>query len=185
MNSFYLDHNVRKCAEMHNNKHCVKMILEYAQILSTAHRVLDGTKTVQLSASGRKATRYILDGDVNHILYTATHVSHPSNIWVRQSRENYIWLSNMLIALCEEYTYRYGKTHKVEREGLCFVLLKNVPKNIGDKGWSEPTPAMPDDCKVPGNSIASYRQYYIKNKTHLADWKNRKVPDWYANLQFC
>ena len=179
MNIFYLDHNVRKCAEMHNNKHCVKMILEYAQILSTAHRVLDGTKTVQLSASGRKATRYILDGDVNHILYTATHVSHPSNIWVRQSRENYIWLSNMLIALCEEYTYRYGKTHKVEREGLCFVLLKNVPKNIGDKGWSEPTPAMPDDVKVKGDSIASYRNYYIHNKTHLANWKNRPTPTWY------
>ena len=60
MNIFYLDHNVRKCAEMHNNKHCVKMILEYAQILSTAHRVLDGTKIGQLSASGRKVIRYIL-----------------------------------------------------------------------------------------------------------------------------
>jgi len=120
----------------------------------------------------------MLDG----ILYSATHVHHPSAVWVRQSSENYIWLANMLLALCEEYTHRYGKVHKVERDGLCYVLFKNIPNNIGNKGWSEPTPAMPDDVKVPGDSIASYRNYYIKNKTHLANWKNRKVPDWYANL---
>ena len=46
MNIFYLDHDVYKCAEMHNNKHTVKMILEYAQLLSTAHRFLDGTLVI-------------------------------------------------------------------------------------------------------------------------------------------
>jgi len=59
MNIFYLDHDVRKCAEMHNDKHTVKMILEYAQLLSTAHRVLDGTISVGKSASGRKKTSYV------------------------------------------------------------------------------------------------------------------------------
>ncbi len=185
MNIFYLDHDVTKCAEMHNDKHCVKMILEYAQLLSTAHRILDGTVDIGRGATGRKKTIYRLPDDRDSILYSATHANHPSAVWVRQSPENYIWLSNMLLALCEEYTHRYGKIHKVERDGLCYVLFKNIPKNIGNKGWSEPTPAMPDDVKVPGDSIASYRNYYIKNKTHLANWKNRKVPDWYANLQLC
>ena len=186
MNIFYLHKDVKLCAEMHNDKHCVKMILEYAQLLSTAHRVLDGTIGTGLSPSGRKKTTYTLSNTMlDGILYSATHVHHPSAAWVRQSSENYIWLANMLLALCEEYTYRYGKVHKVERDGLCYVLLKNVPKNIESKGWSEPTPAMPDDVKVPGDSVASYRNYYIKNKTHLANWKNRKVPDWYANLQLC
>ena len=60
MNIFYLDHDVTKCAEMHNDKHCVKMILEYAQLLSTAHRVLDGNVSVGLSKTGRKQTRYVL-----------------------------------------------------------------------------------------------------------------------------
>jgi hypothetical protein len=42
MNIFYLDRNPKKAAHMHCDKHVVKMVLEYAQILSTAHRVIDG-----------------------------------------------------------------------------------------------------------------------------------------------
>ena len=183
MNIFYLDNDTKVCAEMHNDKHCVKMILEYAQLLSTAHRVLDGTLLVGISDKGRKSTSWILPDNRNEILYKATHLNHPSAVWVRQSPDNYIWLSNMLIALCEEYTHRYGKIHKVERDGLCFVLLKNVPANIGNKGWSEPTPAMPEDVKIAGDSIKSYRNYYIKNKSHLANWKKRTTPGWYdANV---
>jgi len=183
MNIFYLDNDTKVCAEMHNDKHCVKMILEYAQLLSTAHRVLDGTLLVGISDKGRKSTSWILPDNRNDILYKATHLNHPSAVWVRQSPDNYIWLSNMLIALCEEYTHRYGKIHKVERDGLCYVLLKNIPKNIGKNDWSEPTPAMPDDVKIVGDSIKSYRNYYIKNKSHLANWKKRTTPEWYnANV---
>jgi hypothetical protein len=159
------------------------MVLEYAQLLSTAHRFLDGVQSSGLSYSGRKQTRYVLPDSRESILYSATHINHPSAIWVRKSKENYIWLANMLLALCEEYTYRYGKTHKVERDGLCFVLLKNIPKNIGNQGWSEPTPAMPDEVKIPGSSLASYRNYYINSKKHLASWQgkinSRNVPGWY------
>lgn len=179
MNIFYLDHDVTKCAEMHVDKHCVKMILEYAQLLSTANRVLDGQLTLGKSKTGRNVKRWILNDHRESILYSATHINHPSAIWARQSKENYLWLANMLIALCEEYTHRYGKNHKVERDGLSFVLLKTIPKNIENKGWSEPTPAMPDDVKICSDSIASYRNYYMKNKTHLAKWKNRPVPEWY------
>lgn len=180
MNIFYLHNNPTECAKLHNNKHVVKMILEYAQLLSTAHRYLDGNVTVGLSVSGRKRTTYILDSTLNSILYASTHINHPSAIWVRKSPENYLWLANMLIALCEEYTYRYGKTHKVERDGLCYVLLKNIPKNIGNEGWSEPTPAMPDEFKVPGDSIQAYINYYVGAKKHLANWKKRTIPSWYV-----
>jgi hypothetical protein len=183
MNIFYLDHDVKKCAEMHNDKHVVKMILEYAQLLSTAHRVLDGTIVVGLSKTGRKQSRYVLSDNRESLLYSATHLNHPSAVWVRQSKENYIWLANMLLALCEEYTYRYGKTHKVERDGLCFVLLKNIPNNIANRDFTQPTPAMPDEVKISGDSIKSYRNYYINNKTHLANWKKRTTPEWYiANV---
>ena len=182
MNIFYLDHDVHKCAEMHNDKHTVKMILEYAQLLSTAHRFLDGTLIDGYSKTGRKQKRYVLSSDLDSVFYASTHINHPSAVWVRQSSENYLWLANLLIALCEEYTHRYGKTHKVERDGLCFVLLKTVPANIGNKGWSEPTPAMPDEVKIPGDSIASYRNYYINNKVHLANWKKRSIPQWYSTI---
>ena len=42
MNIFYLDKNFQVNAKLHCDKHVVKMIVEYAQLLSTAHRVLDG-----------------------------------------------------------------------------------------------------------------------------------------------
>ena len=42
MNIFYLDKNPVVAAQMQCDKHVVKMILESAQMLSTAHRVLDG-----------------------------------------------------------------------------------------------------------------------------------------------
>jgi len=179
MNIFYLNHDTRVCAEMHNNKHTVKMILEYAQLLSTAHRFLDGTLIDGYSKTGRKQKRYVLSGDLDSILYASTHINHPSAIWVRQSPENYIWLANMLVALCEEYTHRYGKIHKVERDGLCYVLLKNTPNNIGNSGFTQPTPAMPDKYKVKADSIQSYRNYYKGDKQHIANWKNRTQPSWY------
>jgi hypothetical protein len=183
MNIFYLAHDVTMCAEMHNDKHGVKMILEYAQLLSTAHRVLDGNATVGVSASGRKRTTYVLDSSSDSILYSATHINHPSAVWVRQSYANYVWLSKMLTALCKEYTYRYGKVHKVERDGLEGELMYPPNKIPAFEKFTEPTPAMPDNVKIIGDSIKSYRNYYINNKTHLANWKKRTTPEWYiANI---
>ena len=180
MNIFYLDHDVTKCAEMHNDKHVVKMILEYAQLLSTAHRVLDGTLIDGYSKTGRKQKRYVLSGNLDSILYASTHINHPSAVWVRQSDKNYSWLFEMFESLLEEYTYRYGKKHACEK---LVWALEVRPNNIPRGNFTEPTPAMPDDVKIPGDSIKSYRNYYINNKTHLANWKKRTTPEWYiANI---
>jgi hypothetical protein len=180
MNIFYLDSNPKKCAEYHMDRHSIKMILEYCQLLSTAHRVLDGVQTTGLSESGRKKTVYqIVNDNRNDILYSATHINHPSAVWVRKSVKNYMHLVCILVHLCGEYTYRYGKIHKCESSGLV-DKLGVPPNNISyTEPFTEPTPAMPDDVKVAGDSIASYRNYYLKNKTHLAAWKNRAVPYWY------
>ena len=186
MNIFYLDCNPRKCAEMHVDKHCVKMILEYAQLLSTAHRILDGTQSVGLSKTGRKQTRYVLPDDRESVLYSATHINHPSAVWCRQSNSNYLWLSQLLYELCKEYTYRYGKVHKVESSGLMNKLFMNQPNNIPNKSFTQPTPAMPDECKVAGDSLQSYRNYYVMNKGHLWSWKgkinSRQQPQWFINM---
>lgn len=147
---------------MHLDKHCVKMILEYAQLLSTAHRVLDGDQYADA-----------------HGFYKATHVNHPSAIWARQNYKNYFWLHTLLRELCSEYTYRYNKIHKVEQTGLLAELFK-LPKNIGEGNFTQPTPAMPDDCKIENDSIASYRKYYQLYKSHIANWKLRNIPSWYA-----
>lgn len=178
MNIFYLDKNTQKCAEMHVDKHCVKMILEYAQLLSTAHRFLDGKEIIGKTKTGRNVKRWILEDTRESILYSATHINHPSAIWVRQSSNNYIWLAELLENLCIEYSYRYNKTHKVESSGLMQTLKNNFPKNISDKPFTEPTPAMPDQYKVSGDSIKSYKNYYLGEKTRMFSWKNRSTPAW-------
>ena len=186
MNIFYLDPSPKVCAEMHNDKHCVKMILEYAQLLSTAHRVLDGVRTTAIrTTTGRQYTRYNLPDNRDGLLYSATHINHPSAIWVRQSYSNYVWLTQLLFYLCKEYTHRYGKVHKVESSDLLFNLY--VPPHALEPTrsvvkFTQPTPAMPDIYKVPGDSIRSYRNYYNGGKQHLAAWKKREMPSWY-NLQ--
>jgi hypothetical protein len=173
MNIFYLHNDPKTCAEMHVDKHCVKMILEYAQLLSTAHRVLDGTLNVGLSASGRKKTSYVLMDQRESVLYSATHINHPSAIWVRQSDKNYDWLFSLFQALMDEYTYRYGKVHACAR---LEIELSKLPKNIPQKPFTEPTPAMPDHYKVSGDSIQSYKNYYLGDKTRMFSWKNRPTP---------
>jgi hypothetical protein len=176
MNIFYLDNDQSVCAKYHVDKHVVKMILEYSQLLSTAHRVLDGVETAAVSASGRNKKVWKLNNSYDGILYAATHINHPSAIWVRHGFENYQWLHSLLVELCKEYTYRYGKTHKCERTGLV-DKLQYAPFNISTKLFTEPTPAMPVDYIIKGDSLQSYRNYYNGSKTKLHSWKQRPVPN--------
>ena len=74
MNIFELHENPNVCAEMHCDKHIVKMPIEYAQLLSTAHRVLDGTEYIGETKTGRKAKRWRLDDERENHLYKASHV---------------------------------------------------------------------------------------------------------------
>ena len=180
MNIFYLDMDPKKCAEMHVDKHCVKMILEYAQLLSTAHRVLGGVLLTGISDSGRKTTSWILPDADNDILYKATHINHPSAIWARQSDLNYMWLYAMFRALLSEYTYRYGKHHACER---LIPSLENLPRNFIMGNFTEPTPAMPPEYIVAGDSVQSYKNYYNGAKQALHHWKNRPIPDFIEVIQ--
>ena len=98
MNIFYLDQNPRICAEMHLDKHVVKMILEYAQLLSTAHRVLDGEEYFDMTINGRKIKRWRMSNSyMENGLMKASHINHPSNIWLRQSKQNYHHLLQFLL----------------------------------------------------------------------------------------
>lgn len=176
MNIFYLHNDPKTCAQQHVDKHVVKMILEYAQLLSTAHRILDGTLSTRLSKSGRKQKYYSLSDNRDNVLYSATHANHPSARWARHGEQNYRWLFSLWCELLDEYTYRYGKTHASSR---LMSELCRPPKNIKmDERFTEPTPAMPDDYKVDGNSVKSYRNYYVGAKSNMFSWKKREKPDW-------
>lgn len=177
MNIFYLDKSPKLAAEYHVDKHVVKMILESAQLLSTAHRVLDGEEAQGFSASGRKKKVWKLNDKRDDELYSATHIHHPSAVWARQSALNYSWLHSLMVELCKEYTLRYGKVHKCFYSGLVHKLML-PPNNIKHNDFTEPTPAMPDQYKVPGNSVKSYHNYYNGEKTRMFSWKKREVPSW-------
>ena len=159
MNIFYLDRDPITAAQMMCDKHVVKMILESAQMLSTAHRVLDG------------------DEYANEMgLYKLTHKNHPSSIWARSSEDNYDWLWQHMFALMQEYTYRYGKTHATERlvDALC-----DAPAQIGTGKFTDPPMCMPDYCKGD-DTVSSYQTYYIVEKSDFAKWKKRPVPGWFT-----
>ena len=184
MNIFYLDNDPVKCAQMHVDKHVCKMVIEYAQLLSTTHRVLDGEEYRRLSANNRSIKAWRLPDGREERLMKPTMMNHPSAIWLRQSDKNYLWLYNMWCELLKEFTYRYGKTHACAR---LIPDLAVLPTNIPDKPFTGPIPAMPDECKVPGNSLQSYHNYYNMNKSHLWSWKgkinSRPVPKWLINMR--
>jgi hypothetical protein len=157
------------------DKHVVKMILETAQLLSTAHRLLDGTESIDTS-SGRKKKVYKLPDDRDDVLYSATHANHPSAVWARQSVENYNWLVDHLFALSEEYTYRYGKTHlTITKLG---VPIASPPLNLKDWDMTPMPSCMDEQYKIGEDPIANYRNYYKYGKASMHSWKKREAPEW-------
>ena len=160
MNIFYLDSDPVIAAKAMTDKHVVKMILESAQLLSTAHRVLDGEPIVQMSASGRRLTRYT-HPTLDDVLYKSTHTNHPSGIWSRESKSNYLWLYQHFMALCSEYTQRYNKTHTTYIK--LHNILNNAPQNISNTNPTKIKLAMPTEYHL-SDEIESYRLYYEKEK---------------------
>lgn len=179
MNIFALDSDPKQAAEWMVDKHVVKMVLETAQLLSTAHRLLDGTMYIDDSKTsrphGRRVKRWRLPDDREQVLYSATHINHPSAVWCRASGANYYWLYDHFNALLDEYTYRYGKIHKCHSMSHALGLL---PENISLKPFTPVTPAMPDEYKVPGDSVESYRNYYRIAKERMHKWTKREAPPW-------
>lgn len=175
MNIFYLDVSPNLSAQWMVDRHVVKMILETCQLLSTAHRVLDGTPTEGKTKTGRKATCYVLSDHRENVIYQATHINHPSSVWCRANSSNYGWLHTHLGALLKEYTYRYGKTHSCHH---IYEALTEHPLNIKSGPFTQPTPAMDMSYIISKDSVENYRNYYKQAKTHLHCWTKREKPFW-------
>lgn len=170
MNIFFLSRNVQECAQAHCDKHVVKMIVEYAQLLSTAHRVLDGKHQIVL-VNNRKQQQWELPGE----FYKASHVNHPDNVWVRESSGNYAFLYRLFIECCMEYTRRYGRVHATQAKA---ELLCSLPKNIPQGPFTDPPPTMPDEYKAD-DVVTSYQNLYVGSKARFARWTNRRPPEWF------
>jgi len=154
MNIFVLDKSPVIAAQMHCNKHVVKMILETAQLLSTALRF----------------------HGVNYG-YSSTHKNHPCAVWARQTRGNFIWLNILGRNLLEEYKYRYGKEHKST------PIIAEAPISYIPDGKLTPfVQCMPDNFKVNGDAVQAYRNYYRGAKQRMLVYKKRKPPEWIKDL---
>lgn len=172
MNIFVLHTDVDICARYHADKHVTKMIVESAQLLSTAHRVNEGLPYMGTSTTGkRKVQRWALPDIREEHLMDATHVNHPCAMWARYSNETYLWLFRLWVALMQEYTHRYGKIHSCAR---LIPLLMNPP-TMAHTGWINQPLAMPDECKR-STPVESYREYYRQYKLPFATWKKRFIP---------
>lgn len=157
MNIFYLDKNPELCAEYHGDKHIVKMILETAQLLSTAHHLLPRE-------------------DFPKGIYRKTHQNHPCALWVRISPCNYWWTWRLLCELCKEFEFRRGKKHKTEN---LIKELKKIPNIPFLKVYTKPALCMPDKFKVKC-PVQSYRNYYrYKYQLRIAEYNwGRQKPFW-------
>lgn len=150
-----------KSAMFMNDQHVVKMILESAQLLSTAHWVLDGYCKA----------------------YKQTHTNHPSAIWVRESTSNYEWLYNHLVALIAEHQHRYpnSKPHKTTEH---LETLRKAPHRLPKGNLTPILLAMPDSFKTLYSGVQAYRAYYSLCKRYRKNgkaytWTNRAIPSWY------
>jgi len=151
MNVFYTNRDPVKCAEEHCVVHQNKMIVEYAQLLSTAHHVLDGKKAQEG-------------------IYHSTHENHPSAVWVRESSYHYTWLHELALALCELYLHRTGKVHKTQE---VLSVLSSLPRYIHDTEFKEPPVCAPEYYSTIPDTCKAY-QCYLNHK--FQEWSTRDKP---------
>ena len=148
MNIFFLDKDPKIAAQMQCDKHVVKMILETAQMLSTAAR-----------AQG------------HDIGYKSAYPKHPMTLWVNESTHNYAWAIIHAFELCNEYTKRYNKVHKTQSVIHDLYKICN-----GDYiKMTKPPTCMPDEYKTD-DYIQSYRNYYVGDKKSFARYTNSETP---------
>ena len=169
MNIFFTHHCPDASARDHCDKHLVKMILETAQLLSTAHH---------------------LEGDPADVpgIYKPTHRNHPSAVWVRETSSNYTWAYDLFVALCREYSVRYGRVHLTETK--LRDALMTMPRHITRAELTPPPACMPSEFRLPEEEgewpIQSYRQYLARGKDWLTVDSFQKrgggAPTWFRQL---
>lgn len=149
MNIFILDRHPINAAEYQCDKHVVKMPLETAQMLCT-----------------------VLHKHGVEIPYKPTHQNHPCTLWAGLSQQNFLWLCTHGMALCHEYTKRYGKRHKCS---AIIVTCMQYAHVLTDTGLTDFVQCVPDDCKSD-DAVTAYRNYYATHKLPILTYKTATFP---------
>jgi len=203
MNIFYLDQNPYMAAEYHSDKHCVKMILETAQILMTNYHKFQGYD---------KKKEFTEDYIMNHFAefprqedgipkpYGMTHINHPSTIWARSSIGNFMYTLRLGQHLCVVYESRYKKQHAC---GPIFKWIEdriaNIMRHLGEWDITTPALAMPKELHnenyvnqllksvntavTKSKSVNAYRAYYIFYKKDINVWAHSDKPLWHPSIE--
>ena len=152
MNIFVTDPDPIKSAQVLPDKHIVKMPLETCQMLSIVCSEKWGHGYGEL---------HRLDGQAYKTEKGAFR-NHPCTAWANESLTNTWWLLTHGLALCAEYTHRYGKTHSCQQtiEEASNIIPLRKPKTP-----SSFTFAGPDEFKFD-TSIDIFTAYkrYIASK---------------------
>ena len=136
-----------------DDKRVIKMILESAQLLSTA--------------------LFLHKGEIAG-LYKPSHINHPCTKWVARNQSNFGWLTEHAFALCCVYQTAYDKRHKSSDViELAAHLIQYLPP--GELSSFENCTPFKDRPDI----INNYKQYL--NSKWDSDklkptWKNRVPP---------
>lgn len=161
MNIFILSENPQRAAQYHCDKHVVKMVLESAQLLCSAHHIAGHVEWKDK------------DPHVGPIpIYHLSHPSHPCTLWAVKSVGNYLWLLELFEELLKEYTKRYKKIHSCSR---LLPALRLIPQGLPRIPRTEFVTVMPDEY-VSQDPVESYRRYYREGKSHLLTYKFTDIP---------
>lgn len=186
MNIFALDSDPRFAARYHFDKHVIKMVTEYAQLLSTAHRICDGEPGTIVREEQTRNYEHALPEDKNHIPLVS-HVNHPCAIWARDNTANYMWLFDLYRFVAREYSIRYSGSEEAERQHAAFSryheALSEPPENCRELKRRRPfVVCVPDEFKR-NEAVQSYRSYYkYGKKPSLHEWRVRGIPYWWGNF---
>lgn len=170
MNIFVLDRDPRRAARYHCDRHVVKMVLETAQLLSTALWHACPDEAARLHGAG--------------LAYRPTHSRHPCSLWLLESAANVRWLGRLGIALADEYEHRYpGKAHAsrsvIEACAAAFRRASAARCCALTPGpRTRFVQAMPPEHRRD-DPVEGYRAYYRGAKAHLARWTRRRRPAWF------
>lgn len=183
MNIFVLDTDASLAATYHCDKHVVKMITEHNQMLGSVNHTARGARTKKdidrefIDTHFQDFPRLDEKGFLKP--YGIGYKNHPCTVWTGKSLENYKWLCDLTIALCKEYTLRYGKVHAGE------IIVNWYSSNVPVFDRVEKTPfalAMPEHLKS-ADAVDSYRSYYASHKAKFAKWKIKEPWWWSKHLE--
>lgn len=179
MNIFALSRCPVESAEQMIDKHVVKMPTESCQMLHTNCLYFLFWNCHGREPSLKELKEFHKESHFNYLMKPAM-LNHPSTIWARQTKANFMWLYNHAIALCKEYSYRFKKKHGAEKR-----ILDSFTFSYDEEDLTPVSIAMADEYRLPEEKhtwdfvIRSYRHYYREGKWSFAYWLRRDNPDWF------